>query len=152
MSLVVLSLARSLGIDYWLGYTCDAKQKAALKEFPQYGGRTLRTSTLGGEGLNFPLLETPPPGCDLGFMARHASLKQVSTCYEKKLSEHGWTVKRFAVSRKREFEHPQVDGIRDGFHHDRASTTSAVLVDRIPPLGLLRVGFRCSYPTSQGRR
>ncbi len=44
---------------------------------------------LGGEVVNFPPLQAPPPGCDLMFADRHASLEQVSAYYEKRLTEHG---------------------------------------------------------------
>ena len=37
-------------------------------EFPQYGGKVVGRDVkgpLGGETLNFPLLQAPPPGCEL---------------------------------------------------------------------------------------
>jgi hypothetical protein len=43
--LVVSPLARFFGVYDVLGFTCDAREKAALMEFPQYGGRVVgRTS------------------------------------------------------------------------------------------------------------
>ena len=54
----------------------------------------------------------------MGFLARHASPKQVSSYYEKKLIEHGWTVKRFPVKREGDFEYPHVEGSRDGLRYD----------------------------------
>src|SRR5215207_7538249 len=118
---IVAPLARFLGMDDLLGLTCDAQEKAALMEFSQYGGKVIGKDIkgpLGGETLNFPPLQASPPGCELGLTARHASMEQVSTYYEKKLAEHGWKVKRFAVAKKGEFEYPHVDGIRDGFHYE----------------------------------
>src|SRR5215213_1643833 len=87
--LVVSPLARFFGIYDVLGFTCDAQEKAALMEFPQYGGKVVGKDIkgpLGGEALNFPPLQSPPPGCELLFTDRHASLKQVSAYYEKKLT------------------------------------------------------------------
>ncbi len=89
---VVLPLARYSGMLDSLGFTCDAREKAALVEFPQYGGKAVGKDIkgpLGGEVVNFPPLQEPPPGCALGFSARHASPKQVSAYYEKRLTEHG---------------------------------------------------------------
>jgi hypothetical protein len=119
--LVVSPLARFFGIYDVLGLTCDAQEKAALVEFPQYGGRMVGKDIqgpLGGEVVNFPPLQEPPPGCALGFSVRDASPKQVSSYYEKKLAEHGWTVERVAVNRKGDFEFPHVDGTRDGLRYE----------------------------------
>jgi hypothetical protein len=119
--LVVSPLARFFGIYDVLGLTCDAQEKAALVEFPQYGGRMVGKDIqgpLGGEVVNFPPLQEPPPGCALGFSVRDASPKQVSSYYEKKLAEHGWTVERVAVNRKGDFEYPHVDGTRDGLRYE----------------------------------
>lgn len=118
--LVGSPLARFFGIYDVLGFTCDAREKAALVEFPQYGGRIVGRDIqgpLGGEVVNFPPLQEPPPGCALGFSVREASPKQVSSYYEKKLAEHGWTVERVAVNRKGDFEYPHVDGTRDGLRY-----------------------------------
>lgn len=118
---VVLPLARYSGMLDSLGYTCDAQEKAALMEFPQYGGKVVGEEIhgpLGGEVLNFPPLQEPPPGCALGFSVRHASPKQVSSYYEKKLTEHGWTVKRVPVDREGDFEYPHLDGTRDGLRYE----------------------------------
>jgi hypothetical protein len=64
--IVVWPLARNL-----LGLTCDAQEKAALMEFPQYGGKVIGKDIrgpLGGEVVNFPPLQAPPPGCELLFI------------------------------------------------------------------------------------
>jgi hypothetical protein len=117
----VLPLARYSGILDALGLTCDAGEKAVLLEFPQYGGKVVGKDIkgpLGGEVVNFPPLQAPPPGCDLMFANRHASLEQVSAYYEKRLTEHGWKVKRFPVDREGEFEYPHVDGVRDGLRYE----------------------------------
>jgi hypothetical protein len=48
-------------------------------EFPQHGGRMVGTDIkgpLGGETLNFPPLQVPPPGCELGFTDRQARSNQ----------------------------------------------------------------------------
>ena len=68
MMLVVSPLARFFGVYDVLGFTCDAREKAALMEFPQYGGKVVGRDIkgpLGGETLNFPPLQAPPPGCAL---------------------------------------------------------------------------------------
>jgi len=119
--LVVSPLARFFGIYDVLGFTCDAREKAALMQFPQYGGKVVGRDIrgpLGGETLNFPPLQSPPPGCELLLTARGASPQQVSAYYEKKLTEHGWEAKRFPVDTKGEFEYAHVDGTRDGFHYE----------------------------------
>jgi hypothetical protein len=117
IALIVLwPLARNV-----LGLTCDAEEKAALMAFPQYGGKVIGKDIkgpLGGEVVNFPPLQEPPPGCDLLFTDRHASLKQVSAYYEKKLTEHGWKVRRFPVDRDGEFEYPHVDGTREDLRYE----------------------------------
>jgi hypothetical protein len=116
LPLVVMPLAR-----HFLGITCDAEEKAALMEFPQYGGKVVGKDIkvpLGGEEVNFPPLQEPPPGCSLGFSVRHASPKQVSSYYEEKLTEHGWTVKRFPVKKEGNFEYPHVDGTREGLRYE----------------------------------
>jgi hypothetical protein len=119
---VVVPLARPL-----LGFTCDAEEKAALVEFPQYGGRVVEKDIegpLGGEELNFPPLQEPPPGCELGFTDRQATSKQVAAYYEKQLTEHGWKVERFPVSpdpgseEPGDFIYPRVDGARDGLRYE----------------------------------
>jgi hypothetical protein len=83
---------------------CDAQEKEALvAEFPQYGGRVAGTELpIHGDELNFPPLQEPPPGCALEFVIPQASPKQVVGYYEKKLTEHGWTVtvKRFPASKR----------------------------------------------------
>ena len=119
--LVVSPLARFFGVYDLLGFTCDAREKAALMEFPQYGGKVVGRDIkglLGGETLNFPPLQSPPPGCELFLTARHASPEQVSAYYEEKLTEHGWKAKQFPVDREGEFEYAHVDGTRDGFHYE----------------------------------
>ncbi len=119
--LVVVPLARYSGILDALGLTCDAEEKAALLEFPQYGGEVVGKDIkgpLGGEVVNFPPLQAPPPGCELMFDDRQASVEQVSAYYEKKLTEHGWEVKRFPVDREGEFEYPHVDGVRDDLRYE----------------------------------
>ena len=50
--------------------------------------------------------------------ARQASLEQVSAYYQKKLTEHGWKVRRFPVDREGEFEYPHVDGTRDDLRYE----------------------------------
>ncbi len=118
---VVVPLARYSGMLDLLGFTCDAEEKAALVEFPQYGGKVVGKDIkgpLGGEVVNFPPLQAPPPGCALGFTDRRATSKQVSSYYEKQLIEHGWTVKRFPVDREGDFEYPHVEGSRDGLRYD----------------------------------
>lgn len=60
---VVLPLARYYGILDAVGLTCDAEEKAALAEFPQYGGRVAGTELpIYGDEVNFPALQEPPPG------------------------------------------------------------------------------------------
>jgi signal transduction histidine kinase len=121
---VVVPLARPL-----LGFTCDAEEKAALMEFPQYGGRVVEKDIkgpLGGEVLNFPPLQEPPPGCVLGFTDRQATAKQVAAYYEKHLTERGWKVERIPVSpdpqseAPGDFIYPHVDGTRDDLHYEVA--------------------------------
>jgi hypothetical protein len=125
--LVVSPLARFFGVYDVLGFTCDAREKAALMEFPQYGGKVVGRAIrgpLGGETLNFPPLQAPPPGCELSLTARHASPEQVAGYYENRLTEHGWRAKRFPVSPDPESDEPgdtidaHVGGTREGFHYE----------------------------------
>ena len=118
---VVLPLARYSGMLDALGYTCDAQEKAALMEFSQFGDRVVGKDIegpLGGEVLNFPPLQEPPPGCQLGFTDRQATSKQVAAYYEKQLTEHGWKVESFPVFQDPQSEapgdfiYPHVDGAR----------------------------------------
>lgn len=124
---VVLPLARYSGMLDALGYTCDAQEKAALMEFSQYGDRVVGKDIegpLGGEVLNFPPLQEPPPGCQLGFTDRQATSKQVAAYYEKRLTEHGWKVESFPVSRDPQSEapgdfiYPHVDGARGDLRYE----------------------------------
>jgi hypothetical protein len=119
---VVVPLARPL-----LGFTCDAVEKAVLMEFPQYGESVVGediTGPLGGEVLNFPPLQEPPPGCALEFSDRQATSKQVAAYYEKQLTEHGWKVERFPVSpdpqseEPGDFIYPHVVGTRDDLRYE----------------------------------
>lgn len=125
--LVVSPLARFFGIYDVLGFTCDAREKAALMEFPQYGGKIVGRDIggpLGGETLNFPPLQVPPPGCEVSLTAEHASPDQVAGYYEKKLAEHGWKARRFPVSPDPQSDEPgdtidaHVGGTREGFHYE----------------------------------
>ena len=123
----VSPLARFFGIYDFLGFTCDAREKAVLTEFPQFGGKVVGRDIqgpLGGETLNFPPLQAPPPGCELSLTAGHASPKQVSAYYEKKLTEHGWKARQFPVSPDPESDEQgdtidaHVGGTREGFHYE----------------------------------
>ena len=105
----------------------DAREKAALVEFPQYGGRVIGKDIkgpLGGETLNFPPLQAPPPGCQLGFTDRRASAKQVAAYYAKQLAEQGWKVERHPVSpdpqsdEPGDFIYPHVDGTRGDLRYE----------------------------------
>ena len=124
---VVLPLARYSGVLDSLGFTCDAQEKAVLMEFPQYGGRMIGRDImgpLGGEVLNFPPLQEPPPGCVLGFTDRQATSNEVAAYYGKQLTEHGWKVERFPVSQDPQSEepgdfiYPHVDGSRDDLRYE----------------------------------
>ena len=123
----VVSFARYSGVLDLLGFTCDAQEKAALFEFPQYGGRVIGKDIkgpLGGEVVNFPPLQEPPPGCESGFRDRQATSKQVAAYYEKQLIEHRWKVKQFPVSpdpqseEPGDFIYPHVDGTRDDLRYE----------------------------------
>jgi hypothetical protein len=99
-------------------FPCNIDEKAVLVGFPQYGGREAGVGLdVAGDEVVFPPLQTPPPGCFLEFAALRATPEQVSTYYEQKLSEHGWTVKRFPVDREGEFEYPHLEGTHDGFRY-----------------------------------
>ena len=98
--------------------TCDAQEKAALAEFPQYGGRVAgKDLDIHGDEPNWPPLQEPPPGCALEFATPQASPEQVLGYYEEELTEHGWTVERFPVDKKGEFEYPHLEGTRDGLRY-----------------------------------
>ena len=125
--LVVLPLARYYGLLDSLGFTCDAQEKAPLIEFSQYGDRVIGKDikgSLAGEVLNFPPLQEPPPGCQLGFTDGQSTPKQVAAYYEKQLTEHGWKVESFPVSRDPQsdlpgdFIYPHVDGARGDLRYE----------------------------------
>jgi hypothetical protein len=124
---VVVPLARYSGVLDLLGFTCDAQEKAVLMEFPQQEGRVVGgdiMGPLGGEVLNFPPLQEPPPGCALEFTDRQATSNQVAACCGKQLSEHGWKVERFPVSQDPQSEepgdfiYPHVVGTRNDLRHE----------------------------------
>jgi hypothetical protein len=120
---VVLPLLRPL-----LGITCDAEEKAALLEFPQYGGKEAgKNLEIFGDEVNLIVLQELPPGCALEeFAAPHASPKQVAEYYEKKLTERGWTVtvKRYPAAAAYGIG-IEVVGNREGLHYDAYSFQSA---------------------------
>lgn len=98
--------------------TCDAQEKAALAEFPQYGGRVAgKDLDIYGDELNWPPLQEPPPGCALEFATPQGNPEQALGYYEKKLTEHEWTAKRFPVQRERDFEYPHLEGSREDFRY-----------------------------------
>ena len=69
--------------------SCGAEEKAALAEFPHYGGKDL------GKDLEaFPLPGKAKGACVAGYPAKGASQEEVSTYYEEKLTGHGWEVDR----------------------------------------------------------
>ena len=99
--------------------TCDAREKAVLAEFPQYGGRVAgKDLDIYGDEPNWPPLQEPPPGCALEFATPRASPEQVLGHYEEELSEHGWTVERLPVDGEGELEDPHLEGTRDGLRYE----------------------------------
>lgn len=112
------SLFVALGFARLVLPTCDAREKAVLAGFPQYGGRVAGEDLdIHGDEPNWPPLQEPPPGCALEFATPRGSPDQVLGYYEEKLSERGWTVKRFSVDREGEFEYPHLEGSRDGLRY-----------------------------------
>jgi hypothetical protein len=98
--------------------TCNAREKAALAEFPQYGGRVAgKNLDISGDELNWPPLQSPGPGCTLELETR-ASPGRVSRYYYEQLSEHGWKVKRIPSKNEGGIEYAHVDGYRQGLHYD----------------------------------
>jgi hypothetical protein len=73
--------------------SCGSAEKAALAEFPHYGGKEV-----GKDLKAFPLPGKAKGACVTGYPAKGASQEQVSTYYEKKLTEHGWKVKQLSSS------------------------------------------------------
>jgi hypothetical protein len=72
---------------------CGSEEKAALAEFSHYGGKEV-----GKELQAFPLPGKAKGACVTGYPAKGASQEQVSTYYEKKLTERGWKVKQLSSS------------------------------------------------------
>ena len=72
---------------------CGSEEKAALAEFSHYGGKEV-----GKELQAFPLPGKAKGACVTGYPAKGASQEQVSTYYEKKLTQHGWKVKQLSSS------------------------------------------------------
>ena len=96
--------------------TCDAQEKAALAEFPQYGGK-VAGKNLDIHGDELAPLQAPAPGSALEFATPQGDPKQALGYYEEKLTERGWTVKRFPVKREGDFEYPHLEGSRDGLRY-----------------------------------
>ncbi len=82
---------------------CGSEEKATLAEFSHYGG-----NEVGKELQTFPLRGKAKGACVTGYPAKGASQEQVSTYYEKKLTEHGWKVKQVSSS---------TEASRDGLHY-----------------------------------
>ena len=67
--------------------SCDSEEKAALAEFPHYGGKDV------GKDLEvFPLPGKARGACVTGYPAKGASQEQVATYYEEKLARLPATV------------------------------------------------------------
>ena len=98
--------------------TCNAREKVALAEFPQYSGRVAgKDLDIGGDELNWPPLQSSGPGRTLELEAR-ASPSRVSRYYYDQLSAHGWKVRRMPAKNKGGIEYAHVDGYRQGLHYD----------------------------------
>ncbi|MBA3430312.1 MAG: hypothetical protein H0U16_02370 [Actinobacteria bacterium] len=65
--------------------SCGSEEKAALAEFPHYGGKELGNRPLPGKTKG---------ACVISYPAKGASREQVSAYYEEKLAEHGWKVEQ----------------------------------------------------------
>jgi hypothetical protein len=77
---------------------CDFGERAALTEFPQYGGKAVEEELeLGGTSLWDWLLYAGAPGgwgqgCSVPYEPPGPQ-DEVLAYYERQLSEHGWNVK-----------------------------------------------------------
>jgi len=91
---------------------CGSKEKAALAEFPHYGGKEVED--LG----TFSLRGKPKGFCVTTYLAEGASQEQVLSYYEKKLTEHGYKVQRFPTDRGERIEASR-DGLRYVVHYSR---------------------------------
>jgi hypothetical protein len=85
---------------------CGSKEKAALAEFPHYGGKEVED--LG----TFSLRGKPKGFCVTSYPAEGASEEQVLSYYEEKLTENGWNVKQFSMKRG-----GRLEGSCDGLHY-----------------------------------
>ncbi len=115
--LLVVVLVVVLGLRRVL-FPCDAKERAALAEFPHYGGREAEKdlNVLGNELDRFMLGPSNTNGaCMVGYMAP-ASEEQVSAYYEELLAEQGWAVERVPMSTEAD-EYPHINGSRDGLRY-----------------------------------
>jgi hypothetical protein len=72
---------------------CGSEEKAALSEFPHYGG-----AEVGKELEAFPLPGKPSGACVTGYPAKGGSQEEVASYYEKELNAHGWKVKQHSSS------------------------------------------------------
>lgn len=70
--------------------SCGSQEKAALAEFPHYGGKDLGDRHIEA----FPLRGQTEGACVTGYPAKGASREQVAAYYEEKLAEHGWKVEK----------------------------------------------------------
>ena len=116
--LLVVVLAVVLGV-WRIFFPCDAKERTALAEFQHYGERKAGEdlNVQGNELSRFTLGPTNTNGsCMVGYTA-FASQDQVSAYYAELLAEHGWAVERVPLDTEGEFEHPHINGSRDGLHY-----------------------------------
>ncbi|MGI8911580.1 MAG: hypothetical protein ACR2JR_13680 [Rubrobacteraceae bacterium] len=103
--------------------SCDPEERAALAEFPHYGGKEIGDKQL--EVL--PMGGKRKGGCGTFYPAKGASQEQVSAYYEEKLTENGWKVEQTPDETK---------GSRDGLRYvvnywgDHDDTELAVQVFR----------------------
>jgi hypothetical protein len=72
---------------------CGSEEKAALSEFPHYGG-----AKVGKELGASPLAGKPGGACMTDYPAKKGSQEEVASYYEKELDAHGWKVQQHSSS------------------------------------------------------
>ena len=80
---------------------------------------------LGGEILNFPPLQTPPPGCELSLTAR-LRISEISRCLLREQADRAWDGRQdgfpnpptLRVTSQENTIDAHVGGTREGFHYE----------------------------------
>jgi hypothetical protein len=124
---VTLPLARYSGMLDFLGYTCDAQEKAALMEFPstETGSSGRKSRALLEARYELPPLQEPPAGVRIGVSQTGRRLRSRSRLTTRSGSpsmdgrSNGFSYPPILRVKSRETLYtPHVDGARDDLRYE----------------------------------